>query len=337
MPYDLTHRHRYWFIDLRYLVRLQMQSPESLTAPSDDGTDGSESTDPLREGWVYSLCIIEGYLRKIVAGMASPYQDVVAVLQLLSAALSTYGRPEGIVSDNGSVFTSQAYEDLLTALQIEICHIEKGKPWQNLLDAQFKIERCLADAQIERADTLAKIQVRHAAFVETFNTTPHWAHRKRADGLRTPEAVLAGYGGASSLLTRWRGRCASCSSSGSQSGGLRECAALLPVRRARTRAQARLGLALRQAPRLASQQALLAQYTYHAERRGKRLRAVDPHPQLYHTAYASPQLELWELDDKQWRKVMELPPRQHHPVAAPASRMQQLADISQFATGQFGD
>ena len=28
-------------------------------------------------------------------------------------------------------------------------------------------------------------------------------------------------------------------------------------------------------------------------------------PQLYRTAFASPQLELWELDDEQWRKVLE--------------------------------
>lgn len=59
--------------------------------------------------------------------------------------------------------------------------------------------------------------------------------------------------------------------------------------------------------RIAHRQALLAQYTYRAERRGTRLRAVDPHPQLYRTAYASPQLELWELDDAQWRKVWERP------------------------------
>jgi hypothetical protein len=30
-------------------------------------------------------------------------------------------------------------------------------------------------------------------------------------------------------------------------------------------------------------------------------------PQLYRTAYASPQLELWELDEEQWHKVREVP------------------------------
>lgn len=64
LPYEPTHRHRYWFIDYRYLVRL------------DDAGH-----------WAYSLCIMEGYSRKIVAGMATEYQDTIAVLQLLAAAL----------------------------------------------------------------------------------------------------------------------------------------------------------------------------------------------------------------------------------------------------------
>jgi Integrase core domain/Homeodomain-like domain len=130
MPYALTHRHRFWFIDIRYLVRVALHELEG-EAEEDQDTPAEQAGQG--EHWVYSLCIIEGYSRKILAGMASPYQDVVAVLQLLSAALSAYGRPEGIVSDNGSVFTSDAYEGLLKTLGIEVCHIEKGKPWQNLV------------------------------------------------------------------------------------------------------------------------------------------------------------------------------------------------------------
>ena len=30
-------------------------------------------------------------------------------------------------------------------------------------------------------------------------------------------------------------------------------------------------------------------------------------PKLYQTVFASPQLELWELDDTQWRKIVERP------------------------------
>jgi transposase InsO family protein len=329
MPYALTHRHRYWFIDIRYLVRVRhlhgLNEWEDEAGEGQEAQEGHDQQDAPAEQWVYSLCIIEGYSRKILAGMASPYQDVVAVLQLLSAALSAYGRPEGIVSDNGSVFTSDAYEGLLATLGIEICHIEKGKPWQNLIEAQFKVERRLADAQLERATTLAEIQERHAAFVETFNTTPHWAHRERVDGLRKPEETLGWVHGREL-----------------EPDALPQALRQLQVARTVNRAgyvsvqrfylYAERGLARKRVSvwlydgrlRLAYQQALLAQYTYRAERRGKRLRSVDPRPQLYRTAYASPQLELWELDETQWRAVFERPPYQRRPTPTPRRRVQQL-------------
>jgi putative transposase len=88
LPYRPAYRHHLWFTDIRYLVQL----------------DGS---------WVYSICIIEGYSRKIVAGMASPHQDLTAILQILFAALAEYGCPHALVSDNGSVFTAKDYLAIL--------------------------------------------------------------------------------------------------------------------------------------------------------------------------------------------------------------------------------
>jgi len=81
LPYRPEYRHHLWFTDMRYLVQL----------------DGS---------WVYSICVIEGYSRKILAGMVAPHQDLTAILQMLYAALSEYGCPQALVSDNGSVFTA---------------------------------------------------------------------------------------------------------------------------------------------------------------------------------------------------------------------------------------
>ena len=51
---------------------------------------------------------------------------------------------------------------------------------------------------------------------------------------------------------------------------------------------------------------------------------MDPQPQLYRNIYTSPQLELWELDDEQWRKVWERSPQQRHLVRAPDASVQQL-------------
>jgi hypothetical protein len=59
---------------------------------------------------------MEGYSRMVLAGRATEFQDVVAVLQLLSATLLEYGLPLDMVSANGLVFTSGAYEGLLRTL-----------------------------------------------------------------------------------------------------------------------------------------------------------------------------------------------------------------------------
>jgi hypothetical protein len=112
LPYRPQYRQQMWFVDLRYLVKLE-------------------------ERWVYSICIIEGYSRTILAGMASEYKDLASVLQILYAALSRYGCPEVIVSDNDGVFTSPQTQHILTELQIEPKYIEKGKPWQNLIEIVF--------------------------------------------------------------------------------------------------------------------------------------------------------------------------------------------------------
>jgi len=300
LPFRPVRRHQYWFIDFRYLVRI--------------GAD---------RRWVYSLLIIEGYSRKILAGMATEHQDVVAVLQLVHAALCEYGQPQGMVSDNGSVFTSDAYEGLLQELGIEVCHIEKGKPWQNLIEAQFKVELRLADASFEQATTLEEIQEQHAAFIELFNTTPHWAHCEREDGLGTPVDVLSWVKGQEV-----------------ERESLQRALRHLQVERVvtprgyvsvqrfylyaeRDLSRRRVSIWLREGRlHITYQDALLAQYAYRYDRKARRLREVDA-PHLFKTAYASPQLEFWELEDTQWHKIARQP-YERHPIP-PENGANQLA------------
>src|SRR5262249_61854371 len=82
LPYRPAYRHHLWFTDIRYLVQL----------------DGS---------WVYSLCVLEGYSRKMLAGMVSPHQDLTAVLQMLFSAFAASCCPPALVFPNGRRFTAQ--------------------------------------------------------------------------------------------------------------------------------------------------------------------------------------------------------------------------------------
>ena len=270
LPYRPAYRHHLWFTDIRYLVQL----------------DGS---------WVYSLCVLEGYSRKMLAGMVSPHQDLTAVLQMLFAAVSEYGCPQALVSDNGSVFTAKDYLALLRDLGIEPLHIEKGKPWQNLIEAQFKIQLRLADFHFEQAQTLADVQQAHAAFIETFNTTPHGAHRRRADGCRTPVEVLGWLTGRvvdPKRLQQLFGR----------SHFLRMVNRYGYVSVQRFYIYAESGLSRQRVAiwiyegelTIEYQQILLARYQCDYDRKQEQLHALSQ-PILYTTAFRSPQLELIEL------------------------------------------
>jgi transposase InsO family protein len=280
LPYRPDYPHHMWFTDIRYLVQL----------------DGS---------WVYSICVLEGYSRKMLAGMVSEHQDLTSVLQLLFVALSEYGCPKAIVSDNGRVFTAGAYLGLLRALEIEPLHIEKGKPWQNLIEAQFKVQLRLGDFKFEQAQTLEAVQNEHAAFIETFNTTRHWAHRKRADGYRTPVDVLGWLRGRRIEPTRLRqlfGRVEflrTVNRYGFVSvqrfyiyaeSGLSRQRVLIWVY------EGELGIE--------HQKTLVARYGCEYDLKRKQLQGLS-HPTLYTTRFTPPQLELIELDDAQWVKFQQ--------------------------------
>jgi transposase InsO family protein len=278
LPYRPHYRPHLWFVDIRYLVKIEGR-------------------------WVYSICILEGYSRKILAGMASEHQDLPALLQLLCAALSTYGCPEAIVSDHGAVFRAVDYVTMLKALEIEPKYIELRKPWQNLSEAQFKVQLRLADFKFEQAGTVDEIQRLHAAFIETFNTTRHGAHQDRADNRWTPVDVLG-----------WvRGRAVDPERLRHLFGRVQFLRTVNPygfVSIQRFYIYAEQGLSRQRVAvwsyegqlRIEYRETLIARYRCAYDQRQKRLREVS-HPMLYHTMFASPQLELIELDDAQWIKV----------------------------------
>jgi hypothetical protein len=72
------------------------------------------------------------------------------------------------------------------------------------------------------------------------------------------------------------------------------------------------------------QQTMLARYAYRYDRKRKRLQGVDQ-PQLQKTVFADPQMELWELDDEQWRKVLERAARARRTKSTGTSALEQLS------------
>jgi hypothetical protein len=222
--------------------------------------------------------------------MAAPHQDLTAGLQLLSAAFSAYGCPQGLVSDNGGVFRAHDYQALLQALEVEPKYIEKGKPWQNLIEAQCKVQLRLADFTFEHARTLEEVQVLHAAFIETFHTTPHWAHRERDDGRRTPVEVLGWVKGRRvdpDRLRRLFGE-VQCLRTVNRSGFISVQRFSLYAEEGLSRQRVSIWIYEGQL-RIEYHETRLAQYRCTYNQRDRRLQAVS-HPTVYATAFTSPQL-----------------------------------------------
>ncbi|MFN2233586.1 MAG: helix-turn-helix domain-containing protein, partial [Anaerolineales bacterium] len=302
LPYKSIYHHQYWFIDIRYLVQFEGK-------------------------WVYSICIIEGVSRTILAGMASRFQDELAILQLLHAAFGDFGVPWGIVSDNASVFTAEAFMRVLDGLGIEPCPIESGQAWQNLIETQFNVQRRLADAQFIQAETFAEIEDAHAAFVQLFNTTRHWAHRDRTDDRLTPVAVLDGRLGRAVTTEQLQRvfRHLQFSRVVNRHGNVSIQRFYIYAERGLSKRRVTLWF-YQDRLHVEYRQTLLARYHYRLQYGSTKISSIS-RPKLYKTTFASPQLELLELNDDQWQKIIRRPEYAKRRKALAAAAKQLAFDL----------
>jgi transposase InsO family protein len=150
-PYKARSRHQYWFIDGRRM---------------DVALDGVH--------W-WSLIILEGYSRTILAGMIAPTEATWVALMVLYTACLQHGAPRHLVSDSGGAYTSADFEAVCTRLQIqhETIVSTQGESYLNWMETHFNIQRRLYDYQFSLARTPAELEQRHQTFIQTYNTTAH--------------------------------------------------------------------------------------------------------------------------------------------------------------------
>jgi transposase InsO family protein len=123
----------------------------------------------------WSLIILEGYSRTMLAGMIAPAEATWVALMVLYTACLRYGTPVHLVSDSGGAYTSADFEAVCTRLQIqhETIVSTQGESYQNLMETHFNIQRRLYDYQFSLTRTPAELEDRHQAFIQTYNTTAH--------------------------------------------------------------------------------------------------------------------------------------------------------------------
>ncbi|HSG17461.1 MAG TPA: helix-turn-helix domain-containing protein [Anaerolineae bacterium] len=180
-PKGATQPHQVWFVDLRYLVQIEGQ-------------------------WLYSILIFDGYSRALVGEGCFDRQDFSHLVQVFRQALARWGAPERVVSDNAKIFVALA--PCLEKLAIDWAPIPKRRPWQNLAEGGFSIQRRMLDAYVVGCTDPQIVYQRHAQFVQDYQFWGHWAH-KRTDAqgriyYLSPEVILGQATGRPVAPTRLR-------------------------------------------------------------------------------------------------------------------------------------
>src|SRR5215211_6853360 len=170
MPFAASGRHEVWSADVRHLDMV------------DAGLVG---------GKAYSVTVMDNYSRAILASAVTRRQDLSAFLSVLYRAVEKHGAPGTLVTDSGSVFLANRARAVYAKLGVRKEEIEKGKPWQNFSETTFGIQKRMADWHFQRAESWAGLVEAHDRFAAEYNAQPHFAHRKREDGRRSPGKVLS--------------------------------------------------------------------------------------------------------------------------------------------------
>jgi transposase InsO family protein len=167
-PYKASRPHQFWFIDGRKM---------------DFALDGVK--------W-WSLLILDGYSRTILAGAVAPSEASWVALMVLYTACRRYGAPETLISDSGGAFTSNDFEAVCRRLQIHHAPMEstKGGSYLNWLETHFNVQRRLYDYQFALTATPAEFEQAHQAFMALYNSTAHQGLRKEHFDPPIPLAVL---------------------------------------------------------------------------------------------------------------------------------------------------
>ncbi|HEY5864848.1 MAG TPA: helix-turn-helix domain-containing protein [Candidatus Tectomicrobia bacterium] len=150
-PFKAAFAHEYWFIDGRMM---------------DFAIDGVR--------W-WSLIILDGYSRTMLAGAVAPSEASWIALTVLYTACLRYGAPQSLISDKGGAYISDVFEAVCERLGIDHHTItgKDGESYKNLMETHFNIQRRLYDYQFSLSCTPSEFEQTHRRFLDLYNSTAH--------------------------------------------------------------------------------------------------------------------------------------------------------------------
>jgi len=140
----------------------------------------------------WSLIILDGYSRTMLAGAVAPSEASWVALTVLYTACQRYGVPVHVISDSGGAFISDAFEGVCTRLAIDHQTMvsTQGQSSMNLMETHCNIQRRLYDYQLALTRTPGEFDEAHQRFLALYNRTAHQGLLKERFASPIPLHVL---------------------------------------------------------------------------------------------------------------------------------------------------
>jgi len=140
---------------------------------------------PMARGFVYLVAVMDWYSRKVLSWRISITMDVHFCIEALEEAISRYGVPEIVNTDQGSQFTSLAFTGLLKDHGIRISMDGKGAWRDNVFIERLWRSVKYEEVYLHAYDTVSDSRTGLRNYFDLYNRRrPH-----SSLGRRTPDDV----------------------------------------------------------------------------------------------------------------------------------------------------
>ena len=140
---------------------------------------------PMARGFVYLAAVVDWYTRRVLSWKVSITMDTHFCLEAVEDAISRYGTPDVMNTDQGSQFTSQAFIGLMKENDIRISMDGKGSWRDNVFVERLWRSVKYEDVYLRAYDTVSAVRAGLNRYFNFYNgRRPH-----SSLGSQTPDQV----------------------------------------------------------------------------------------------------------------------------------------------------
>ena len=143
---------------------------------------------PMAKGFVYLVAIMDWYSRRVLSWRISNSMDTDFCVEALEEALSTYGAPEIINTDQGAQFTSQAFTGVLQDAGVSISMDGKGRWVDNVFVERLWRSVKYEEVYLKAYESVAQARDNISRYLEFYNRD----RRHQALDRQTPDDMYFG-------------------------------------------------------------------------------------------------------------------------------------------------